>query len=60
MKRLFGSLLIFATAPAPAAAERPPIIDMHLHALPADAQGPPPVALCTPIPAFEAWDQRRP
>jgi predicted TIM-barrel fold metal-dependent hydrolase len=25
-----------------------PIIDMHLHALPANSQGPPPVALCAP------------
>lgn len=30
----------------------PRIIDMHLHALPADAQGPPPIAVCAP---FETW-----
>jgi len=41
--------------------QRPlPIIDMHLHALTADAQGPPPVAMCTPIPAFSGWDPARP
>ena len=36
-----------------------PIIDMHMHAWPADAQGPPPVAMCTPWPAFPPWDQRQ-
>ena len=59
MKRLLAPLLMLASAPA-AAADRPPIIDMHMHALPADAQGPPPLAMCTPIPAFAAWDQSRP
>src|SRR5262249_22285370 len=33
-----------------------PIIDMHLHALPADDMGPPPLAMCTPIDPFPAWD----
>ncbi|OFW11984.1 MAG: metal-dependent hydrolase [Acidobacteria bacterium RIFCSPLOWO2_12_FULL_66_10] len=37
-----------------------PVIDVHLHALPADAQGPPPLAMCTPIPAWPAWDPVRP
>ena len=31
------------------AQERLPIIDMHLHALTADANGPPPLALCVPL-----------
>jgi uncharacterized protein len=57
MKSLLVALLILVPA---AAAGRPPIIDMHMHALPADAQGPPPLAMCTPIVQFEAWDQRRP
>ena len=35
---------------------REPIIDMHLHALAADAQGPPPMAMCTPIDAMPGWD----
>lgn len=30
------------------AQSRPPIIDMHLHANPANAQGPPPVRICAP------------
>lgn len=52
-----------ALAVTPLSAQTPPpIIDMHLHALPADAQGPPPLAMCTPIPAMgtttgEAWPE---
>jgi hypothetical protein len=38
----------------------PPIIDVHLHALPANHQGPPPLAFCLPIRELPAWDQRRP
>jgi uncharacterized protein len=30
----------------------PPIIDMHLHAAAADSQGPPPLAMCTPLPVI--------
>lgn len=56
---LLAFLLVLAAAPASARA-RPPIIDMHLHAMAASDQGPPPVALCSPIPGFDAWDQRRP
>jgi predicted TIM-barrel fold metal-dependent hydrolase len=37
-----------------------PVIDMHLHALAADAQGPPPVAICTPIDPFPVWDPAEP
>ena len=59
MKILLAAVLAL-TPVAVAARDRPPIIDMHLHALHADAQGPPPLALCTPIPQFEAWDQRGP
>ena len=32
-----------------------PIIDMHMHALPADFEGPPPVGMCSP---FEHWHVR--
>jgi hypothetical protein len=38
----------------------PPILDMHLHAMAADAQGPPPLTVCTPFPEFPAWDPARP
>jgi predicted TIM-barrel fold metal-dependent hydrolase len=34
----------------PASAQKPlPVIDMHLHALAADDQGPPPLGLCVPL-----------
>jgi predicted TIM-barrel fold metal-dependent hydrolase len=41
------------------AADRPPVIDMHMHALAADALGPPPMAMCTPM-KFPVWDQTIP
>ena len=34
------------------------IIDMHLHAIPADAQGPPPVYVCAPYDAMPMRDTR--
>jgi len=37
----------------------PPILDMHMHAMPADEQGPPPMGMCTPIEEFPEWDQRK-
>lgn len=37
---------------------RQPIIDMHLHALHADDQGPPPVAICAPYVTFPTRDAR--
>jgi predicted TIM-barrel fold metal-dependent hydrolase len=39
---------------------REPVIDVHMHALAANAQGPPPLGMCTPIDPFPAWDQRLP
>lgn len=46
---------------APVRAEGPaPVLDMHLHALAVDSQGPPPVGLCSPIDPFPAWDPRTP
>jgi len=42
---------------APVSAQRPyPVIDVHLHAFPADAQGPPPLAMCKPMNPFPARD----
>jgi hypothetical protein len=53
--------LVVCIVPLEAAAqERPPIIDMHLHALPADDQGPPPLAICVPFDPFPAWDPAQP
>lgn len=37
-----------------------PIIDVHVHAMAADDQGPPPLAMCTPIDPMPTWDQRQP
>jgi uncharacterized protein len=52
--------LLFALLSATAAAqERLPILDMHLHAVPADHLGPPPRAMCTPMPT-PAWDPSQP
>jgi predicted TIM-barrel fold metal-dependent hydrolase len=42
------------------ARERQPILDVHLHALAANAQGPPPLGMCTPIRPFPAWDPTQP
>ena len=36
--------------------KKPPIIDMQLHAHPVDGQGPPPVAICTPLDPMPVWD----
>jgi predicted TIM-barrel fold metal-dependent hydrolase len=59
------SLCIFLALASLLAAARPaaaadPIIDMHLHAMAADDQGPPPLAMCTPINPMPVWDQRQP
>lgn len=58
MKPLLAALLLLAPSPL-AARDREPILDMHLHALHADEQGPPPLAMCTPIAEMPVWDQRR-
>ena len=39
-----------------AAQQREPIIDVHMHALASDAQGPPPLGMCAPFPEYPAWD----
>jgi len=59
IKLAASAFLLLAAAPA-VAKERPPILDMHMHAMGADEQGPPPMAMCTPLHGFDAWDQRRP
>lgn len=45
---------------APPAVAPAPIIDMHLHAHPADAFGPPPRRICAPVERFAAIDPRKP
>jgi len=59
MKSISACLLLFMTVQSLFAQERLPIIDMHLHAMAADAQGPPPLAMCTPM-EFPVWDQNQP
>ncbi|MFW6089747.1 MAG: amidohydrolase family protein [Gemmatimonadota bacterium] len=39
---------------------RPPILDMHMHAFAVDAMGPPPLAICAPFEEWPVWDQRQP
>ncbi len=56
MKTTIPCIFLVLLAAAAHAQEHLPIIDMHLHALAADAQGPPPVAICTPIDPFPSWD----
>ena len=53
---LAGALLLAGTA---AAQERPPVIDLHLHALAADDQGPPPLGVCFQRGNWPVWDQAR-
>lgn len=60
MRWIAASLLLVLPAASFATQETPPIIDMHLHALAADHQGPPPVAICSPIDPFPAWDPAEP
>lgn len=57
MRFLLPLLALLGAAPALA---RPPIIDMHVHALAADDQGPPPLAMCTPLYPMPQWDQKTP
>ncbi len=50
-------LAALALAAAQPAASSPPIIDMHFHAFPADALGPPGGSICAP---YEQWPIRDP
>lgn len=43
-------------APALRSQPREPIIDMHMHALAANDQGPPPMGMCAPLDAMPGWD----
>ncbi len=59
--RVLATLAICATLPVSILAQqREPILDVHMHALAADAQGPPPLAICTPLPEYPAWDPAKP
>ncbi len=56
LKSHFLSTIVVLISAGTLFAQRPPIIDMHMHALKADAQGPPPLGMCTPINLFPTWD----
>jgi predicted TIM-barrel fold metal-dependent hydrolase len=59
--RAFAAVsLLVALVISAEAQQRQPIIDVHMHALAADAQGPPPLAMCTPAPRYPAWDPATP
>ena len=45
---------------AAAIASRPPVIDMHFHALAPDDQGPPPVVFCAPYQGWPILDTAKP
>ena len=60
MRALILTLILVPLAAPAMAQDRLPVLDMHLHAMAADAQGPPPLGMCTPIPQFSAWDPAEP
>jgi predicted TIM-barrel fold metal-dependent hydrolase len=60
MKLCLAACLLVLSPSTLLAQDREPIIDMHLHALHADEQGPPPLAMCTPIVEMPVWDPRGP
>jgi hypothetical protein len=51
---------LLLSGPKASANDRPPIIDMHLHASAADAEGPPPIGICAPHHEWLGWDPSRP
>ncbi len=65
MKKLFiifWTILIVFTANSQqkkAATSKLPILDMHLHAMKADAQGPPPFVFCLPRTDLVTWDNSK-
>lgn len=63
MKAFIGLMMFQALAWLPltgVAKAQAPIIDVHLHAMGAADQGPPPLAMCTPINPMPTWAQTQP
>jgi uncharacterized protein len=58
MRLAIAGILALLLLPAARAQRREPIIDVHMHALAANEQGPPPLAMCTPSPQFPSWDPK--
>lgn len=57
--RVWIAAVLIAIGGSATAAAPLPVLDVHMHALAADEQGPPPMGMCTPFPEFPAWDQRK-
>jgi hypothetical protein len=51
--------LLFLLTGSTLAQQPLPVLDMHLHALAADANGPPPLGLCVPVLEHVARDPQR-
>lgn len=58
--RIVSLISLVSISLAGLAQDRLPIIDVHMHAMAADAQGPPPLGMCTPINPMPYWDPARP
>lgn len=56
--RVLASALLAGSSVVVAA--RPPILDVHIHAMSANEQGPPPLAMCTPMYPMPLWDPAKP
>ena len=61
MKRIrsVAVLVLLALAGVATGDDRLPVFDVHFHALEADAEGPPPLGMCTPM-RTPVWDPERP
>ncbi|MCH5372653.1 MAG: hypothetical protein JJ992_01650, partial [Planctomycetes bacterium] len=57
-KTLAGLIACLIPALSLAEGAPPPVIDMHLHAIPIDFHGPPPQTICAPYLTFPAWDPK--
>lgn len=60
MRNIIISLVTTVLCLPSFAQERLPVIDVHMHAMGADGQGPPPLGMCTPIDPMPYWDPARP
>jgi uncharacterized protein len=55
-----AGVILLILLPAPMGSQaREPVIDMHVHASPANNQGPPPLGMCTPLDPMPGWTQLR-
>lgn len=60
-KNAVGLLATAMLVAVPAGAlARPPVLDVHVHAMSANDQGPPPLAMCVPMAPMPTWDTSRP